>query len=88
MPAREDLDAYGSGGDPTNIQRQAIEMAPSGTSWWSTAAAAPTSAVNAILGRRLLQRGLRGVVLECSACGGGVVIPRHLAQEVSVDATE
>ena len=25
VPAREDLDAYGSGGDPANIQRQAIE---------------------------------------------------------------
>ena len=30
IPAREDLDAYGSGGDPSNIQRQSIEIAPEG----------------------------------------------------------
>jgi len=30
IPAREDLDAYGSGGDPTNKQRQAIEQVPEG----------------------------------------------------------
>ena len=141
VPAREDLDAYGSGGDPNNIQRQAIEIAPSGhVLVVDCRGVADVAGIGAILARRLMHRGLAGVVLDggvrdtasvaasgfpvyCSgaavppnyaghhaadmnvvvACGGVavypgdivfgdgeavVVIPRHLAEEVAIDAAE
>jgi regulator of RNase E activity RraA len=141
VPAREDLDAYGSGGDPANIQRQAIEAIPEGHVFVvDCRGATDIAGIGSILARRLVTRGVRGVVLDggvrdtpafqaielptyCAgpsvppnyaghhaadmnvtvACGGVavypgdvifgdseavVVIPRHLAQEVAVDAAE
>ncbi|WP_029527881.1 ribonuclease activity regulator RraA [Polaromonas glacialis] len=65
VPAREDLDAYGSGGDPQNIQRQAIEVAPSGHVFVvDCRGVTDIAGIGAILGRRLLQRGLTGIVLD------------------------
>jgi regulator of RNase E activity RraA len=65
VPAREDIDAYGSGGDPANIQRQAIELAPSGHVFVADCRGnADIAGIGAILARRLLQRGLCGVVLD------------------------
>lgn len=141
VPAREDIDAYGSGGDPNNIQRQAIEMAPSGHVFVvDCRGVADIAGIGSILGRRLMHRGLTGIVLDggvrdthglantqlpvyCMGasvppnyaghhaadmnvvvgCGGVavhpgdivfgdceavVVIPRHLAEEVALDAQE
>jgi regulator of RNase E activity RraA len=141
VPAREDLDAYGSGGDPTNIQRQAIEVIPAGHVFVvDCRGATDVAGIGSILARRLVTRGIKGVVLDggvrdtqsfktmdlpvyCAgpsvppnyaghhaadmnvivACGGVavypgdiifgdseavVVIPRHLAAEVAVDAAE
>jgi regulator of RNase E activity RraA len=65
IPAREDLDAYGSGGDPANIQRQAIELAPEGHVFIADCRGLPEIAgIGSILARRLKQRGLAGVVLD------------------------
>ena len=65
VPAREDLDAYGSGGDPKNIQRQSIELAPAGhVLVIDCRENADIAGIGAILAQRLLQRGLAGVVLD------------------------
>lgn len=65
IPAREDLDAYGSGGDPANIQRQAIEIAPEGHVFIADCRnQAEIAGIGSILARRLRQRGLAGVVLD------------------------
>jgi regulator of RNase E activity RraA len=65
IPAREDLDAYGSGGDPANIQRQAIEIAPAGHVFIADCRnQADVAGIGSILARRLKQRGLAGVVLD------------------------
>lgn len=76
VPAREDLDAYGSGGDPNNIQRQAIEVAPSGHVFVvDCRQVSDVAGIGSILGRRLLHRGLTGIVLD-----GGVRDTMALAQ--------
>jgi len=65
IPAREDIDAYGSGGDPNNVQRQAIELAPSGHVFVADCrGVADVAGIGAILGTRLLHRGLKGIVLD------------------------
>jgi regulator of RNase E activity RraA len=65
IPAREDIDAYGSGGDPNNVQRQAIELAPSGHVFVADCrGVADVAGIGAILGTRLLRRGLKGIVLD------------------------
>ena len=65
VPAREDLDAYGAGGDPGNIQRQAIERAPAGHVFVvDCRGTADIAGIGSILGQRLLQRGLKGIVLD------------------------
>jgi len=65
VPAREDLDAYGSGGDPTNVQRLAIEAIPSGHVFVvDCRGATDIAGIGSILGRRLVTRGIRGVVLD------------------------
>ena len=65
VPAREDLDAYGSGGDPANIQRQAIEVAPAGHVFIvDCRGATDIAGIGSILARRLFHRGLKGVVLD------------------------
>lgn len=65
VPAREDLDAYGSGGDPANIQRQAIELAPAGHVFVADCrGATDVAGIGAILARRLQLRGLKGAVLD------------------------
>ena len=65
VPAREDLDAYGFGGDPDNIQRQAIELAPGGHVFVVDCRnSADVAGIGAILARRLMLRGLTGVVLD------------------------
>jgi regulator of RNase E activity RraA len=65
VPAREDIDKYGSGGDPANIQRQAIEAAPTGHVFVvDCRGAADIAGIGSILARRLMLRGLTGVVLD------------------------
>lgn len=65
VPAREDIDAYGSGGDPSNIQRQAIEAIPADHVFvMDCRGAADVAGIGSILARRLLARGVRGVVLD------------------------
>lgn len=65
VPAREDLDAYGSGGDPANIQRKAIEIAPAGHVFVADCrGVTDVAGIGSILARRLMQRGLKGVVLD------------------------
>ncbi|MBX9907491.1 MAG: ribonuclease activity regulator RraA [Beijerinckiaceae bacterium] len=65
IPAREDIDAYGSGGDPANLQRQAIEIAPGGHVFVVDCRGdADIAGIGSILVRRLRERGLRGVVLD------------------------
>jgi regulator of RNase E activity RraA len=65
VPAREDLDGYGAGGDPANVQRQAIEIAPAGhVLVIDCRADADIAGIGSILARRLLHRGLAGVVLD------------------------
>jgi regulator of RNase E activity RraA len=65
VPAREDLDAYGSGGDPANVQRQAIEQAPSGHVFVADCrGVTDVAGIGSILARRLMHRGLTGVVLD------------------------
>jgi len=65
VPAREDVDAYGSGGDPANIQRQAIELAPSGHVFVvDCREVTDVAGIGSILANRLMQRGLKGVVLD------------------------
>lgn len=65
VPAREDLDAYGSGGDPANVQRQAIEAIPPGCVFViDCRGSTDIAGIGAILGRRLLARGVEGVVLD------------------------
>jgi regulator of RNase E activity RraA len=76
VPAREDLDAYGSGGDPTNVQRLAIEVAPSGHVFVADCrSVADVAGIGSILARRLMLRGLTGVVLD-----GGVRDTMSIAQ--------
>lgn len=65
VTAREDVDAYGSGGDPNNIQRQAVELAPTGHVFVvDCRGAADIAGIGSILVRRLMLRGLKGVVLD------------------------
>ena len=65
IPAREDLDAYGSGGSPDNQQRKAIELAPSGSVFIVDCRSdASIAGIGAILARRLQARGLAGVVMD------------------------
>lgn len=65
IPAREDLDAYGSGGDPANIQRRATEIAPEGHVFiMDCRGDASIAGIGSILARRLRHRGLAGVVLD------------------------
>ncbi|KNZ30692.1 MAG: hypothetical protein AD742_21585 [Methylibium sp. NZG] len=65
VPAREDLDAYGSGGDPNNLQRQAIERIPAGCVFvMDCRGATDIAGIGSILGRRLVTRGIEGVVLD------------------------
>ncbi len=65
IPAREDIDAYGSGGDPANLQRKAIEIAPEGHVFVVDCRNDPHIAgIGSILARRLHGRGLRGIVLD------------------------
>lgn len=65
VPAREDLDAYGSGGDPANVQRQAIELAPSGHVFVvDCREVTDIAGIGSILGRRLMHKGLTGIVLD------------------------
>jgi regulator of RNase E activity RraA len=65
VPAREDLDAYGSGGDPSNKQRQAVEEAPAGCVMvLDCRRDLDVAGMGAILCRRLQVRGLAGVVLD------------------------
>lgn len=75
VPAREDLDAYGSGGDPTNRQRQAIEIVPEGHVFVvDCRGESHVAGIGAILTRRLNERGVAGVVLD-----GGVRDTRAIA---------
>jgi regulator of RNase E activity RraA len=65
IPAREDIDAYGSGGDPANLQRQAIETSPAGHVFIVDCRNEPHIAgIGSILARRLHERGLTGIVLD------------------------
>jgi regulator of RNase E activity RraA len=65
VPAREDIDAYGSGGDPTNVQRIAIEEAPAGHVFVADCREnTDIAGIGSILARRLMKRGLVGVVLD------------------------
>lgn len=65
VPAREDLDAYGSGGDARNVQRQAIEAIPEGRVFVvDCRGSTDVAGIGAILGRRLAARGVAGVVLD------------------------
>jgi len=65
IPAREDMDGYGSGGDPANIQRQAIEIAPEGHVFIADCRGDPhVAGIGSILARRLRHRGLVGIVLD------------------------
>lgn len=65
IPAREDLDAYGSGGDPDNKQRQAVEMVPAGAILiLDCRGVTDIAGMGAILCRRLQLRGAAGVVLD------------------------
>jgi regulator of RNase E activity RraA len=65
IPAREDLDAYGSGGDPSNKQRQAVEEMPAGCVMvLDCRRDADIAGMGAILCRRLQMRGAAGVVLD------------------------
>jgi regulator of RNase E activity RraA len=65
IPAREDLDAYGSGGDPTNKQRQAVELVPAGAVMvLDCRGVTDVAGMGAILCRRLQMRGAAGVVLD------------------------
>lgn len=74
IPAREDLDAYGSGGDPANIQRQAIEIAPEGHVFIVDCRGdAHVAGIGSILARRLRHRGLAGIVLDGGVRDSGAV---------------
>ena len=65
IPAREDVDAYGFGGNPANLQRQAIEMAPEGHVFIVDCRNDPhVAGIGSILVRRLHARGLTGIVLD------------------------
>jgi regulator of RNase E activity RraA len=65
VPARADVDAYGSGGDPANVQRQAIEVAPPGSVFVvDCRGVTDVAGIGSILARRLACRGVRGVVLD------------------------
>lgn len=68
IPAREDLDAFGSGGDPSNQQRKAIEIMPSGTVLVVDCRRdGDIAGIGSILARRLQERGVAGVVLDGGA---------------------
>ncbi len=76
VPAREDLDKYGSGGDPANLQRQAIEQVPAGSVFaLDCRGATDIAGIGSILCRRLQARGVAGVLLD-----GGVRDTRSMAQ--------
>jgi regulator of RNase E activity RraA len=65
IPAREDLDRYGSGGDPHNAQRIAIEQVPEGGVFVVDCRGDDSVAgIGAILTRRLQARGVAGVVMD------------------------
>lgn len=65
IPAREDIDAYGFGGNPANLQRKAIEIAPEGHVFIVDCRGDPhVAGIGSILARRLRQRGLAGIVLD------------------------
>jgi regulator of RNase E activity RraA len=65
IPAREDLDAYGSGGDPNNIQRKATEVIPDGRVFVvDCRGSLDIAGIGSILARRLVSRGVKGVVLD------------------------
>ena len=65
IPAREDVDAYGFGGNPANLQRQAIELAPEGHVFIVDCRNDPhVAGIGSILVRRLHERGLTGIVLD------------------------
>jgi regulator of RNase E activity RraA len=65
IPAREDLDAYGSGGDPKNIQRKALEVIPDGRVFVvDCRGSLDVVGIGSILARRLVSRGVKGVVLD------------------------
>jgi len=65
IPAREDLDRYGTGGDPHNAQRQAIELVPEGAVFVLDCRGDDSIAgIGAILTRRLQARGVAGVVMD------------------------
>lgn len=84
IPAREDIDRYGSGGDPANIQRQAIEIAPEGHVFIADCrGAADIAGIGSILARRLKHRGLAGVVLD----GGVRDTPPLAASDMPVYCT-
>jgi regulator of RNase E activity RraA len=76
VPAREDRDAYGTGGDPANVQRQAIEVVPSGQVLvMDCRGRSDIAGIGSILARRLQHRGVEGVVLD-----GGVRDTRAFEQ--------
>jgi regulator of RNase E activity RraA len=92
VPAREDIDAYGYGGNPDNIQRQAIEVSPPGHVFVADCrGVTDVAGIGAILARRLQLRGLKGIVLDggvrdtaaCAAtqfpvyCAGPAVPPNY-----------
>lgn len=65
VPAREDIDVYGSGADPGNVQRLAIEAAPAGHVFVADCrGVADIAGIGSILARRLMLRGLKGIVLD------------------------
>lgn len=65
IPAREDIDGYGSGGDPENKQRQAIETIPEGAVMvFDCRGVSDVAGLGSILARRLQLRGVKGAVLD------------------------
>lgn len=65
IPAREDLDGYGSGGDPNNQQRRAIEeVGPGSVMVFDCRGNSDAAGIGAILARRLQSRGAKGIVLD------------------------
>jgi regulator of RNase E activity RraA len=84
IPAREDLDRYGSGGDPANVQRRAIEMVPEGAVFVIDCRGdASIAGIGAILTRRLQSRGVAGLVMDGgvrdTASVAGFAIPVYCA---------
>ena len=76
IPAREDVDVPQTSADPPNPQRQAIEIVPSGHVLVMDCRREPgAGGLGGILARRLLRRGVAGVVLD-----GGVRDAREIAE--------